>query len=160
MKFFITSPWRNKNAVKNLAKTLTARGHVAYSFLDNGAGLCNGAPVCDEVKTFGRSMVDREDDPLIKDIFDSEKRKVLVLAVGAAIIVVLGFVTQTASAAPLNFTTAESITLSSPATTLTIATYSVADDGWQFHATLSFLRPCDRYVEQWGERDHLLQWRR
>ena len=31
MKFFIASPWRNKDAVKSLTDALTARGHIAYS---------------------------------------------------------------------------------------------------------------------------------
>jgi len=72
MKFFIASPWRNKNAVKGLADALTARGDVAYSFLDNGANLASGTSVCDELKTFGHSMVDWEDDPTIDRIFMSE----------------------------------------------------------------------------------------
>ncbi len=40
MKFFIASPWRNKEAVKELESTLVLRGHSAWSFLDNGANLC------------------------------------------------------------------------------------------------------------------------
>jgi len=72
MKFFIASPWRNKDAVRSLADALTARGHSAYSFLDNGANLATGVSVIDEFKQFGQSMVDWEDDPLIERIFESE----------------------------------------------------------------------------------------
>lgn len=72
MKFFIASPWRNKDAVKRMTDALAARGHFAYSFLDNGANLATGAPVCEERKAFGHSMVDWEDDPLIERIFASE----------------------------------------------------------------------------------------
>lgn len=72
MKFFIASPWRNAEAVKNLSDALVTRGHAAYSFLDSGANLADGAPVIEEFKKFGRSMVDWEDDPLIGHIFESE----------------------------------------------------------------------------------------
>lgn len=72
MKFFIASPWRNKDAVKSLTDALTQRGHAAYSFLDSGANLTTGLSVIDEFKQFGRSMADWEDDPLIERIFESE----------------------------------------------------------------------------------------
>jgi hypothetical protein len=74
MKFFIASPWRNKEAVKDLTDALKLRGHTAYSFLDSGANLATGTSVIEEFKAFGRSMVDWEDAPLIKNIFDSEMR--------------------------------------------------------------------------------------
>jgi hypothetical protein len=72
MKFFIASPWRNAETVKSLSGALVARGHAAYSFLESGANLATGMSVTDEFKKFGRSMVDWEDDPLIKQIFESE----------------------------------------------------------------------------------------
>jgi len=72
MKFFIASPWRNNNAVKDLTEALRLRGHAVYSFLDNGANLCTGTSVVDEFKAFGHSMVNWEDDPLIANIFESE----------------------------------------------------------------------------------------
>ena len=52
MKFFIASPWRNNNAVKDLTEALRLRGHAVYSFLDNGANLCTGTSVVDEFKAF------------------------------------------------------------------------------------------------------------
>ncbi|MGA2186333.1 MAG: hypothetical protein ABSH47_25235 [Bryobacteraceae bacterium] len=72
MEFFIASPWRNKDAVKELSDSLAARGHIAYSFLDNGANLCTGAAVCDESKEFSKTLASRMDDPRIVRIFDAE----------------------------------------------------------------------------------------
>lgn len=72
MKFFIASPWRNKDAVKGLADALVSCGHAAYSFLDSGANLATGNSVIEEVKQFGHSVVDWEDDPLIEHVFASE----------------------------------------------------------------------------------------
>ncbi|MGD0499087.1 MAG: hypothetical protein ABSC23_11685 [Bryobacteraceae bacterium] len=72
MKFFIASPWSNVDAVKSLADAITARGHFAYSFVNNGANLATGRPVCDEVRQFQHSMETWEDDPLIERIFESE----------------------------------------------------------------------------------------
>jgi hypothetical protein len=74
MKFFIASPWRNKEAVKGLADALKLSGHSAYSFLDNGNNLCTGTCVMEEFKKFGRSIVDWENNPLIETIFASELR--------------------------------------------------------------------------------------
>jgi hypothetical protein len=74
MKFFIASPWRNSDAVRSLAEALRTRGHLAYSFLDNGANLAAGASVMEEFKQFGHSMVDWMDDPLVRDIFAAEMR--------------------------------------------------------------------------------------
>ena len=73
MKFFIASPWRNKDAVKTLTDALASRGHAVHSFLDNGANLATGLPIIEvEIKAFGRSMVEWEDDPLIENIFRME----------------------------------------------------------------------------------------
>src|ERR1017187_8198617 len=72
MKFFIASPWRNKEAVKELESALVLRGHVAWSFLDNGANLATGNGVMEEFKQFGISMTNWESDPLIDNIFKSE----------------------------------------------------------------------------------------
>jgi hypothetical protein len=74
MKFFIASPWRNKDAVKSLEDALVRRGHSACSFLDNGANLATGTSVCDEVKAFSHSMEAWEDNPLIARVFESEMR--------------------------------------------------------------------------------------
>ena len=74
MKFFIASPWRNAEAVKSLSGALAARGHAAYSFLDSGINLATGVSVIEELKKFGRSMVDWEDDALIGHIFEAEMK--------------------------------------------------------------------------------------
>lgn len=57
-----------------LTDALVARGHAACSFIDNGANLATGRSVVEEVKQFGHSMADWEDDPLIGRIFESEMR--------------------------------------------------------------------------------------
>jgi hypothetical protein len=72
MKFFIASPWRNQDAVKSLSEALTDRGHQVYSFLVSGANLTTGKSVIEEFKSFGHSMADWEDDPLVQRIFESE----------------------------------------------------------------------------------------
>jgi hypothetical protein len=74
MKFFIASPWRNAEAVKSLSNTLAARGHVVYSFLDNGNNLATGKSVMEEFKQFSHSILEWDSDPLIKNIFDSEMK--------------------------------------------------------------------------------------
>ena len=74
MKFFIASPWRNKDAVRDLTGALVLRGHAVYSFLDSGANLATGSSVIEEFKKFHRSMVDWEDDPVVGRIFESEMR--------------------------------------------------------------------------------------
>jgi hypothetical protein len=50
MKFFIASPWRNKDAVRSLTDAITARGHAVNSFLDSGANLATGTSIKDEFK--------------------------------------------------------------------------------------------------------------
>jgi hypothetical protein len=72
MKFFIASPWRNKDAVQKLTDALTARGHAAYSFLVSGANLATGMSVMEEFKQFSHSMENWEDDASIERIFVSE----------------------------------------------------------------------------------------
>ena len=56
MKFFVASPWRNKEAVKELTDALAEHGHTANSFLTSGANLATGVSVMEEVKQFGHSM--------------------------------------------------------------------------------------------------------
>jgi hypothetical protein len=72
MKFFIASPWRNAEAVKDLSDALTTRNHTAYSFLASGANLTTGKSIMEEFKQFSRSIADWEDDPQIERIFASE----------------------------------------------------------------------------------------
>lgn len=73
MKFFIASPWRNTEAVKRLSNALTARGHAAYSFLDNGANLVTGTSAIEKSEEFyPNSIADWKDNPVIEQIFESE----------------------------------------------------------------------------------------
>jgi hypothetical protein len=73
MKFFIASPWRNKDVVKSLMEALTARGHTAYSFLSNDANLVTGEPAIEKFEEdFPNSIADWENNPVIKQIFESD----------------------------------------------------------------------------------------
>ena len=64
MKFFIASSRRNKNAVRSLTDALTARGHVAHSFVDFSANLAVGMSISEEVKELFHFMEAWDDDPL------------------------------------------------------------------------------------------------
>jgi hypothetical protein len=71
MKFFIASPWRNAEAVKSLSNALAARGHLASSFLNNGANVLVGAPIVEESeKTSPDSIKNWENNPVIKQVFE------------------------------------------------------------------------------------------
>lgn len=72
MKFFIASPWRNKEAVKELSGKLAAKGCDVYSFLESGANLMTGRSIADEIKTFSAALKNWESDENIKRIFESE----------------------------------------------------------------------------------------
>lgn len=73
MKFFIASPWRNKDIVKDMTVALTTRGHIVYSFLDNGANLVAGASVVEESEEdFPNSISNWEDNPVVKQVFESD----------------------------------------------------------------------------------------
>jgi len=73
VKFFIASPWRNAAAVRTLSNALTARGHAAYSFLDNGVNLVAGAPVVEKTEeALPNPLANWEDNPVIGQIFESE----------------------------------------------------------------------------------------
>ena len=73
MKFFIASPWQNKDVVKSLSVTLVAQGHAVSSFLDNGANLVGGAPAVEESEEEGINLVAGwENDPKVKEIFESD----------------------------------------------------------------------------------------
>jgi hypothetical protein len=72
MKFFIASPWQNKDVVKSLTIALAAQGHEAYSFLDNGANLVGGAPAVEESEEEDISLAAGwENDPKVKEVFES-----------------------------------------------------------------------------------------
>jgi hypothetical protein len=72
MKFFIAAPWRSKEMVEGLAEELTKRGYENYSFLQNGANLMSGQSIVDELKTFSEAMLNWQENPDIKRIFNSE----------------------------------------------------------------------------------------
>ncbi len=72
MKFFIASPWRNKESVEHLTEELVKQGHEVYSFLQSGANLTTGLSIEEELKTFGEALTNWENDPNIKKIFDAE----------------------------------------------------------------------------------------
>jgi hypothetical protein len=73
MRFFIASPWRNKDTVKSLMEALTARGHTAYSFLSNDANFVAGASAIEKSeKDFPSSIAAWENNPAIKQIFESD----------------------------------------------------------------------------------------
>lgn len=72
MKIFIASPWRNQENVLKLSEALTQRGHEVHSFLQSGANLSTGMSIGDELRTFGEALQNWENDPNIKQIFDSE----------------------------------------------------------------------------------------
>lgn len=72
MQFFIASPWKNKEMVKELSEKLMAKGYGVYSFLQSGANLLTGTSIMDEIKTFSDALQNWESDPKIKQIFNSE----------------------------------------------------------------------------------------
>jgi hypothetical protein len=72
MKFFIASPWRNQERVLALSEQLSGQGHEVYSFLQNGANLSTGTSIGEELRSFGKALQDWENNPNIKQIFESE----------------------------------------------------------------------------------------
>lgn len=72
MKFFIASPWRNKENVQELSDELIRRGYEVYSFIDNGANFSTGRSVAEELAIFSEAVEKWESDPRIKNIFDAE----------------------------------------------------------------------------------------
>ena len=73
MKFFIASPWQNKDVVKSLTMALSAQGHTVYSFLDNGANPVGGAPAVEESEEEDVDLVAGwENDPKVKEVFLSD----------------------------------------------------------------------------------------
>lgn len=72
MKFFIASPWRNKDKVQELSDELVKRGYDVYSFLQSGANFSTGRSVVEELTVFREAVEKWESDPWIKNIFESE----------------------------------------------------------------------------------------
>jgi len=72
MKYFIASPWKNKEMVQALTDKLAAKGYGVYSCLQSGANLLTGRSIADELKTFSEALQNWESDPKIKEIFESE----------------------------------------------------------------------------------------
>jgi len=72
MKFFVASPWKNKDAVERLVGELTNRKIDVYSFLQNGANLMTGMSITEEMHTFGEALQNWQNDSRIKAIFNAE----------------------------------------------------------------------------------------
>lgn len=72
MKFFVASPWKNKEEVVFLIEELKKRGHETHSFIESGANLLTGRPVEDEMKVFSEALKNWREDERISKIFNSE----------------------------------------------------------------------------------------
>ncbi len=72
MKFFIASPWKNREEVNYLSQELKKRGHNVSSFIESGANLLSGQPIEDEMKMFSEALANWKSDPRISQIFESE----------------------------------------------------------------------------------------
>lgn len=72
MKFFIASPWKNKEEVKTLGDELKKRGHEVYSFIESGANLMTGQPIEDEMRAYYEALGNWKKDARISQIFNSE----------------------------------------------------------------------------------------
>lgn len=72
MRFFIASPWKNKDRVQALAMDLVKGGHTTYSFVENGANFSTGRSATEELAIFSEAVEKWESDPRIKKIFDVE----------------------------------------------------------------------------------------
>ncbi len=72
MKFFITSPWRNREAVERLTNELEEQGHAVQSFLNSGANLLTGKPIEEEMNEFSEALVNWKENDRIAKIVSSE----------------------------------------------------------------------------------------
>ena len=72
MKFFIASPWKNKEQVEQLTAELEKMGHTAYSFMESGSNLLTGKPIEVEMKEFSEALVNWKADDRIARIVESE----------------------------------------------------------------------------------------
>ncbi|MCL5004725.1 MAG: nucleoside 2-deoxyribosyltransferase [Patescibacteria group bacterium] len=72
MKFFIASPWKNKEEVEKLSEELKTKGHETYSFLESGENLLTGQPIEAEMKVYWEALANWQNDKRISQIFESE----------------------------------------------------------------------------------------
>ncbi|HBI25635.1 MAG: hypothetical protein UT41_C0001G0247 [Candidatus Wolfebacteria bacterium GW2011_GWC2_39_22] len=72
MKFFIASPWKNKEQVEELTQELEQLGHTAYSYVQSGSNLLTGKPIEDEMKEFSQALTNWKIDDRIGKIAQSE----------------------------------------------------------------------------------------
>lgn len=72
MKFFIASPWKNKEQVEQLTSELEGMGHSAYSFMESGSNLLTGKPIEAEMKEFSEALLNWKVDDRIAKIAESE----------------------------------------------------------------------------------------
>ncbi len=72
MKFFIASPWKNKDEVEQLSGSLEQMGHSAYSFVESGSNLLTGKPIQEEMREFTEALMKWKEDDRIAKIAESE----------------------------------------------------------------------------------------
>ena len=72
MKFFIASPWKNKDEVYKLSDEIRKRGHEGTSFIESGANLLSGQPIENEMQIFSEALENWQSDKRVSDIFNSE----------------------------------------------------------------------------------------
>ena len=72
MKFFIASPWKNKEQVEKLTEELKSQGHDVYSFLESGENLLTGQSIEEEMKVYWEALANWRNDKRISQIFESE----------------------------------------------------------------------------------------
>jgi len=72
MKFFIASPWKNKEQVEKLTEELKTQGHEVYSYLESGENLLTGHPIEEEMKVYWEALSNWQNDKRISHIFESE----------------------------------------------------------------------------------------
>lgn len=72
MKFFIASPWKNREEVNFLSEEIKKRGHGVHSFIESGANLLTGQPIEDEMKVFSEALKNWQSDERVSRIFNSE----------------------------------------------------------------------------------------
>ena len=74
MKFFIASPWKNRESVQTISNELKKRGHEVYSYLESGANLLTGEPIEKEMNIFSEALGNWRKDNRIEQIFESEMK--------------------------------------------------------------------------------------
>ena len=72
MKYFIASPWKNKEDVQALSDALVAKGYEVYSYLQNGANRGTGLSIAEEMKMFTEALTRWNTDNRIRQVFETE----------------------------------------------------------------------------------------